>query len=449
MKKIFCIVVLAACLVLGFSPMSAAADNKVFIAQETGNADGFLQCRIEFFRDILIVNLEYRGRDNQWRGYYVEMDTDKSEAGLRAFGAFSVNYYKEISLDKTPADGRITGLGTENPLLIIDGREIALKPYQGTCGLHYDNKRMIEAYGHYLKHPDAYPKDSVDVFPAHKYAILSVYDSIRINEANAARTEKKEAEIRINDTYKWVILALLIPLIILIVISARTRDGKFAGNIRSNLRSIVLTESFAVALCCIALPFIFAIKWPYVIAFVLFVLAISGTFLIFTSRTIDYVKAVRGGRFPWIPTILFSYVTLITIVAILTIILRKSLRIQFECDTTDLIIGIVSAVTMTVLLGLWLRNSLVKNAPELRGTFVPVALVLLFGAIAAVLLCVFIISLALVGGVAKSSAGNDAPNSSGNKSSARQCSNCKHLRWNLTCPYSNSPNAAHCEHYQP
>lgn len=86
-----------------------------------------------------------------------------------------------------------------------------------------------------------------------------------------------------------------------------------------------------------------------------------------------------------------------------------------------------------------------KRWHSLRAAIVEAVYLLLYG-IGAIAFCVLLLAFAFMasGGTSNSGSSDDDKAKS---SRPRSCSRCRHMNWNLTCPYSSSPNANTCSHY--
>lgn len=90
-----------------------------------------------------------------------------------------------------------------------------------------------------------------------------------------------------------------------------------------------------------------------------------------------------------------------------------------------------------------------KRWRSLRAAIVEAVYLLLAG-IGAVAFCVLLLFFAFLASGGSGKSGNASSSAGGTGSSrSRSCSNCRHINWNLKCPYHEYPNANSCGDYDP
>lgn len=430
-------------------PSSAAAADKGFAAIRP-DACGALSVRMEPFSEIFIVNYSFRGRSDEWH-IYRQADTQDGTLHLEGVAAFTVDSRKNLAFARKPGDAVIAGFGSDKPSFEIPakGVKLELKPGQ-TSGLHYDNKRAMLAYSDYLLDPEAYTPDSAAAFPAHKYALITDFDAKSAQQRKAAKEAKTEWEQRQSDTSRWFILALLLPFIASIVMYFRTKGNLISAGFKENSRAIATIQAVGflmiVASIC-AMPFC---SGGYIFLGALLVFAIELMNLAFGLRVIRHVKYARNGKFPWVSGIAFTLVTLMCgwAAVVIPVLMTTGARIDAEQSTGSILLGCLLGLSLMVVLGLWFRHDLLKQAPRLKGTVLPVCIILFFTGLAVATLLLVVIALAIFSRTARSASGSSGP-ASGSGNSAPACSNCLHQQWNLSCPYFDNPNATDCPKYTP
>ncbi len=440
MKKILS---LLAFVLFGVSTICAARTG--FLATDPESA-GAKQIRMELIDgNLLVVQIENRGADDRWELYRAAFD----EAGsmeLTPVVAFDVDYGKNLKIKPLPAPASIIAPTGDQPRF-SGSYKLALEPSKGV-GIHNDYITMMRAYNDYTLNPESYPADSLAAFPAHKYALNDTYTARIAARNKAVREMKQTAESNAASQAKWFELALLLPLILALGMRMRTRGNRISAGFHGNARTIAILEVVALAFIIAAICALPLCSWPYIILGVVCVIALLWLYLVFGASVYDHVKYARGGKFPWLAATVFALLGIMTVGGIAVTLLALGFG-SYTGSVGEALLGIALSLVLTGLAGWWYRHALLKNAPGLAGSFLPIAVITICSGIAIWAFAIVIIALFIFKGSARQflQAGNEAAGSGSRNSELDICENCA-LRTTPACPHMGVDANAGCPSFK-
>ena len=400
---------------------------------------------MEMIDDIFIVEIGNRGKDNEWLAYRISYDS-QGTMQLEGIARLYVDFYKNMRLGEKPQNATLSKNESGETVYAGDFHA-TLEDWRGV-GMHHSYIEMLQAYNDYLQYPELYPADSVAVWPSHKYALVDSYTSHISNERNSARKTNKAIENNRSTKASWWMLCFLFPIILSIIASVKTSGLNIAVGFHQ--KSILLAVTMALN---ILVPLGLVSPMVQSFWFVWIIYALATIFLQAMNvrlglRVISHVKYARGGKFPWLPTIVFAYVGLPIVYMVPGAIALCFADVTIQnTPVSKIILGIVLSLALITGLFFWLKKSICRNAPWLSKNIFAITVTILCLAASALVLCIFIIALMIFRGISLSSVadGEKAPT---NTTPDYRCGTC---RWHNTdaCPYLNEPTVDRCSSYLP
>ena len=400
---------------------------------------------MEVVDDIFIVEIGNRGKDDEWLAYRIGYDS-QGTMQLEGIARLYVDFYKNMRPGNKPNDATISKNESGETIYAGDFRA-TLEDWRGV-GMHHSYIEMLQAYNDYLQYPELYPADSVAVWPAHKYALVDSYKNHINSERNSARKINKAIENNKSTNASWWMLCFIFPIILSLIASIKTSGLNIA--VKFHRKSILLAITMALNIL-IPLGLVFPMVQSF--WFVWIIYAVATIFLQAMNvrlglRVISHIKYARGGKYPWLPTVVFAYVGLLILAQLPSniFLLLSDVSVQ-KPSAFQWVLGIVLSLALITGLFFWLKKSICRNAPWLSKSIFAIAVIILCLATSALVLCIFIIALMIFKGISLSSAtdGEKAPT---NTTPDYRCGTC---RWHNTaaCPYLTEPTVDRCSSYLP
>lgn len=401
--------------------------------------------RMEVVDDIFIVEIGNRGKDDEWLAYRISYDS-QGTMQLEGIARLYVDYYKNMRLGNKPQNATLSK--KESGETVYTGDFHASLEDCRDVGLHHSYIEMLQAYNDYLQYPELYPADSVAVWPSHKYALVDSYTSHLNNEWNSARKINKAIENTKSTRASWWMLCFLLPVVLSIVTSIKTSGLNIAVGFHQ--KSILLAITMALNIL-VPLGLVAAMVQSFWYVWIIYALAtifLQAMNIRFGLRTISHIKYARGGKFPWLPTIVFTYIGLPIVYMVPGAIALCFADVTIQnTPVSKIILGIVLSFALITGLFFWLKKAICRNAPWLSKSIFAIAIIILCLAASALVLCVFIIALMIFKGISLSSASDDekAPT---NTTPDYRCGTCLYHD-TAGCPYLYDSSVDKCSKYLP
>lgn len=410
---------------------------------------------IEFFDNMVIVYRLQSGADNIIEAYRAEYGPER--INLQPIGAFreeSIRDYRPLAVQ---SEAYIEGLNGDNPKFVSPKATYLLEESVMAKKINPDNKQMLHVYADFLADPDSYPGLSATPIPGEVDKMMELYKQKVSTQKRIERIDKQRKSDNNNDLFRWGVIALIIPIGLLLWLMTATSGMKIAVNFNSKIKAISLVECLTIILGISAIYSFPMVNWPWIVVGVIAILAILWLFLCLSYRVYEHVKFAGRGHFPWPSATCFGFVGMLTVYQLVVLIMILSLdamqviQIDSSYSVKDSILGIGLAALLLCALGWWYYKSIIKNAPQLSGSFIWIAIATIIAAITVALLIVVIIALLIFKGSGKAflQSGQDT-NSKSDNGIGHNCSKCRNTSMGGCSMYPEFERpASNCPHYDP
>ena len=393
---------------------------------------------VEFSNDGQLAMLKHvkRGeRYNSWYIYSVETMTN-GDLHLTGLGEVKDDLRNPFLVLTPPADIVISGIGTEN--LRMSGKfdsPLEETPWGG--GFNHEQWKIAYSLADYNENSEQYSLDSVANLQNNAYALVSSWENLAKERSNTARELRQARDHKVvSNNTKWCIL-VLVPFILGIVIY-QIHLHQSPSKYLPSLKWTAFNQMLGIVLSAVSISFIYAPWWAIVLA-VVSMLGIQVTNIFSYLHLRDCVKEKLNGKISILPAIVFGYVSMISVSAIISGLVSICIPgAHIEASNGEMVIGIILSLLFIILVGLWYKKNLEKNAPDLKGHFLTVAVMTMFAAVAVLSLIIVVIAWFIFKGVGKMSldASSSVPDSSLKPagSTAGSCAMCGRLG-DYSCPH--------------
>lgn len=392
---------------------------------------------VEFSNDGRLAMLKHvkRGEKyNSWYIYNVEILAN-GDLHLTGLGEVKDDLRNPFLVLTPPSDIVISGIGTEN--LRMSGKfDSPLEKTWGGC-FNYEQWKIAHSLADYNENSEQYSPDSVANLQNNAYALVSSWENLAKERSNTTRELRQAREQKtVSNNTKWCIL-VLIPFVLGIVIY-QIQLRQLPYEYLTSLKWTVFNQILGIALSAISIRFIYAPWWAIVLA-VLSMLGIQVTNIFSYLHFRTCVKEKLNGKIALLPAIVFGYVSMICFFAIISgLVLICIPGVHFEASTGEMIGGLLLDILFLTIVGLWYKKNIEKNAPELKGHFLPIAVMTMFAAVAVFSLIIVLIAWFIFKWTGKMSldAASSVPDSSLKPadSTAGSCIMCGRLG-DYSCPH--------------
>lgn len=393
---------------------------------------------VEFSNNGRLAMLKHVKRGEKYNSWYIYNVETMANGNLHLTGLGEVkddlrNPFLELT---PPTDIVISGMETENPQM--SGKfnsPLEATPWVG--GFNHQQWEIAYSLADYKENMEQYSPDSVANLKNNAYALVCSWKELANGRNHIAREVKqtRENEIVANNT-KWCIL-VLIPFILGIVIY-QIQLHKSVSIYLPSLKWTAFNQILGIALSAISISFIYSHWWAIVVA----VISMSGiqiTNLFSFLHLRSSIKYKLNGKIPLLPAIAFGYVSMIGSYAVISAIAFICIPgVHVEASNGDMAIGLLLGLLFIIAVGLWYKRQLEKNAPELKGHFISIAIITMFAAVAILSLIIVVIAWFIFKGIGKMSL--DASSSTPDvglkpaDSTAESCVMCGRLG-DYSCPH--------------
>jgi len=426
MKKFLVTFLLAA-----FCLLNSQAKRAGFYAPEA-------DIKIFLNNDSSIALIQQVVRFQKYNSWYVYRVSAVGNGDLHLSGVAEV---KDASPDdnyvdkRVPEDITISGLATESPSITGKFNSSLTKIVPGYNDRQWEMARSLVYYN---ENPELFATDSVANLSTNAYALVPSYRELKVQAQTEAKQLKTERDSKTKKTNAWMVSLLLIPFLLSLYLWLTVDYTDIPGK----LKAISIVQVIGLAAIIISVH-AFNTYWWLIVLAVIMILAIQAINLLLFIKLKNYVNASVGVKYPLLPAFAFGYIGLMGVSGVIgaVIILLSSLRVDTSVSTSEIIVGAVAAIAIVALVGWWYKSALNKSVPELKGRFLPIAVMTLMAAFAILSLILVIIALVIFGHTGKSFI-NEGRGAESTGDSTRSCATCA-LNGTFTCPHSRTDGSPH------
>lgn len=248
---------------------------------------------------------------------------------------------------------------------------------------------MFRSIQHWMNHPELYSPDSTAAYKADAMAVLEAYKEVTA-ENNSQDQLNSEIVARdyspTRNSYKvWL---LFIPIAMMIGILVMAFQTKWKQRDRRSLWIMALTECVAYGFFEYFLSITASCSWGSIFGGSLLVIILMIFDVVFFYAAHDYVVELRGS-FPWRTALLFMFFSVFALWHLAVDVAHELCNLLsgevFIVAWDDLFFKSAVMAVPVLITGYLYRRALVK-AQAIRGRFLPIALITMFGGLVVILL---------------------------------------------------------------
>lgn len=393
---------------------------------------------VEFNDDTSLAMLKHikRGeRFNSWYIYQVNIGPD-GKLYLTGLGEVKDDMRGTTILAKEkPADIIISGIGTDDTKMTGLFNSPMRATHEG--GFNYHQWELARSLDDYDKYPEQYSADSVANLTKNAYALVNSYKDVTELRSRDNRQLVNSVKAKRESDNAWPCALCIIPFVIGFVLYQINIGGSASGYL-SSLKWFAINCIIGGVLIPISVVS-FDTHWWLIVLAVMAILGIQVTNIFSILNLRDCVINKLQENFPKWPAIIFGYVSMICLYAILCGIAVFALPgVDPDSSIGERIGGLVATVIILIGIGIWYRNCIARQSPSLKKYFIPVAIMTTFCAIAILCLIVVIIAFFIFKATGKAflNEGSSEPSTSlvPSQDPMRSCNHCGRLG-DISCPH--------------